>query len=456
MMNFMTFDSLQRVADDLRGIVGALEPECTEGADASRLLSCFVEIERLAAAGKLLMARRVESSNAWRRSGHRSAAAHLAEATGTGLGAAIDALETARRLEALPATEEAVRAGKLSEVQAREITGAAILRPAAERELVEAAGEGSLNVLRLRCRRVRATAENQNATYEAIRRSRYLRHWTDTEGAVRLDARLTPDEGARIVAAVKRVSARFAEQARKSGRVEPATAHAADALVAIVGHGDANLVPSGPRPSLTTTAGPDRRVDRGAVPRGSDGQLDHRGTDPAAECQRPVGGPQAVVHVRVDHEALVRGHLEAGEVCEIPGVGPIPVATARRLAEDAILHVLVTDGVNVRAVVNAGRTIPAPVRAALVERDQTCVVPGCGTRDRLEIDHVVPFASGGPTSLDNLAMLCHWHHYLKTHQGYRLSRDGGTWWWSPPDPAGQARLSDGTGDLTTDQDDSSG
>jgi len=456
MIDFMTFDSLQHLAEDLRGIVGVLEPGCIGGADASRLLGCFVEIERLAAAGKLLMARRVESSNAWRRSGHRSAAAHLAEATGTGLGTAIDALKTARRLEALPATEEAVRAGKLSEVQAREITGAAILRPASERELVEAAGEGSLNVLRLRCRRVRATAEDQNATYEAIRRSRYLRHWTDTEGAVRLDARLTPDEGARIVAAVRRVSARFAEQARKSGRMEPATAHAADALVAIASQSDADLVPSGPRPGLTAIGGPNRRSNRGTIPRGSDASSDDPGTGPAADRPRSVTGPQAVIHVRVDHEALVRGHLEAGEVCEIPGVGPIPIATARRLAEDAILHVLVTDGVNVRAVVNAGRTIPASVRAALVERDQTCVIPGCDARDRLEIDHVVPFASGGPTSLDNLAMLCHWHHYLKTHQGYRLSRDDGAWWWSPPDPAGLARPPDSTSDRTTDRDDSSG
>ena len=305
MMNFMTFDSLQRVADDLRGIVGALEPGCIEGADASRLLGCFVEIERLAAAGKLLMARRVESSNAWRRSGHRSAAAHLAEATGTGLGTAIDALETARRLEALPATEEAVRAGKLSEVQAREITGAAILRPAAERELVEAAGEGSLNVLRLRCRRVRATAEDQNATYESIRRSRYLRHWTDTEGAVRLDARLTPDEGARILAAVKRVSARFAEQARKSGRLEPAAAHAADALAAIVGHCGADVMPSGTRAGVTMTGEPGRRVNRGTMPRGSDVPSDDRGTTTGGDGPRPGAGPQAVVHVRVDHEALV-------------------------------------------------------------------------------------------------------------------------------------------------------
>jgi hypothetical protein len=60
------------------------------------------------------------------------------------------------------------------------------------------------------------------------------------------------------------------------------------------------------------------------------------------------------------------------------------------------------------------------------------VVPGCDTRDGLEIDHIVAFAEGGATSLGNLCRLCHWHHYLKTHQGHRLSGEPGHWGWEPP------------------------
>lgn len=145
-----------------------------------------------------------------------------------------------------------------------------------------------------------------------------------------------------------------------------------------------------------------------------------------------------MVHVRVDHEALMRGHLELGEVCEIPGIGPIPVEVARRLAADSILSVLITDGVDVTSVAHAGRTIPATIRTALSERDPTCVVPGCDMREALEIDHVTPFAGGGPTSLGNLARLCHWHHYLKTHQRYHLARVGKQWEWSPPKTTARA------------------
>jgi hypothetical protein len=140
-----------------------------------------------------------------------------------------------------------------------------------------------------------------------------------------------------------------------------------------------------------------------------------------------------MLHVRVDHAALVRGHLEPGEICEIPGIGPIPVDVARRLAVDSILSVLVTDGVDVMTVAHAGRTIPASLRRALIERDQVCAVPGCDVREALEIDHVDPFSRGGPTRLANLVRLCHWHHYLKTHQRHRIERTDGGWRWRGPD-----------------------
>ncbi len=395
----MTIALLDRVAADLRGMLAGLDPERLTGPDADRLLGRFAEVERLAAAGKLLAARRVESSNSWRRGGQRTAAAHVAQVTGTGLGPAINTLKTARRLGSLPATDKAVRDGALSEEQAREIAGAAALVPEAEQELVDAAGKQPMNVLKLRCRRVRATADDQAQRYDRLRRTRYLRHWTDDQGAVRFDARLTPDDGARVVEAIRAEAARHGRKLSLAGSREPADALAADAL-------------------LTLTAGPSYGPTRPG--------------DPVGTGRR---GPGTMVHVRVDHAALVRGRVDPGEICEIPGIGPIPVTVARRLASDAILSVLVTDGVDVLAVGHAGRTIPAAVRRALAERDPVCVVPGCDATDALEIDHIVPFVDGGETALSNLARLCRWHHYLKTHHGHRLRRVGAEWeWWTPDEP----------------------
>jgi hypothetical protein len=442
----MMLATLQRVADDLRFTLSDFEPERLSGTDAARILEAFAEIERLAAGGKLLSARRVESSNVWRRKGHRSAAAHVAEATGSGLGPAITALEAARQLGSLPTTEDAVRKGRLSEIQVKEIAGAAILQPDAEQELVEAATHQPLNVLKLRCRRVKAVGQDQNATYEAIRRGRYLRNWTDGDGAVRFDARLTPDEGARLVAAVKAQTDRLVGHAKRAGMGEPRKALAADALVRLAcGDSIGGLreigVIENPQGSGGMRRGDAAEGDAAGGHETSCGSTTSgsgRTTAAATGCSHD--GPAAMVHVRVDHAALMRGSLEPGEICEIPGIGPIPVDVARRLAVDSILSVLVTDGVDVTAVAHAGRTIPAPIRRALLERDPVCVVPGCDARDGLEIDHVVPFAQGGPTNLANLVRLCHWHHYLKTHQRHRLERVEEEWKWVPPDPTAEVRL----------------
>jgi hypothetical protein len=371
----------------LRSVVAGFEPECLDGEAAVVALELFGEIERLGAAGKALAARRVEVTRAWQSRGTRSAAHFVAATCGTSVRSAVLTLETARRLDDLPVTSEALRAGRLSAAQANEIVAAAGERPGVESELVAAAGAESLPALQERCRALRASGAAALDAYARVRAKRYLRHWADDEGTLRLEARLCAEDGAKVLAALDVARRRIFAAARGDGRREPYEAYAADALVA-----------------LAEGSGGERK------------------------------GPGAVVHVRVDHAALVRGHVEEGEVCDIPGVGPIAVASARALAADCILKVVVTKGVDVVAVAHGGRSIPAHVRSALQARDPVCVIPGCHVRDRLEIDHLVAFVDGGPSTLDNLARCCHFHHYLKTHHHWVLGGGPGAWTWERPDP----------------------
>ena len=69
------------------------------------------------------------------------------------------------------------------------------------------------------------------------------------------------------------------------------------------------------------------------------------------------------------------------------------------------------------------RYIPVAVKREVWRRDQGCcsyVDPHsgrrCGSRYRLEIDHIVPFALGGPTELINLRVRCRAHHKLRHAQ----------------------------------------
>jgi hypothetical protein len=98
------------------------------------------------------------------------------------------------------------------------------------------------------------------------------------------------------------------------------------------------------------------------------------------------------------------------------------------------VRLVITNGADIATVANLGRTIRAPLRTALIERDRTCVVPGCDIRDGLEIDHrIIPVVEGGETALWNLSRLCHHHHYLRHHKGFRLEGGPGAWEWLPPE-----------------------
>ncbi len=386
------FGTVTEATNLLRQAVTPLEPRTFTGDDAARLLKLFAEAERLAAAGKALMARRVEETRVWSGEGHRSAASWLAATTGSSVGSAIGTLETARRLEDLPAVADAQREGRLSEVQAREVAAAASADPRAEADLLSAAAREPVAALKQRCQRLKASAADEAARHRAVHDRRCLAHWNDPDGAFRLNLRTTAEAGASILANLKPFCDQAFADARAAGRRESTEAYAADALVAM--------------------------AEAAVAPEADGGQ---------------ASGPRAMVHVRVDHAALLRGHTEAGEVCEVPGVGPIPVATARAWAGDAVLRALVTDGVDVVAVAHAGRSVTAAQRAAIEERDPVCVVPGCTTGKGLEIDHVDGWTLTHTTTLGRLARLCRWHHYLKTHCGHRLDGVAGDWRLIPPD-----------------------
>ena len=91
--------------------------------------------------------------------------------------------------------------------------------------------------------------------------------------------------------------------------------------------------------------------------------------------------------IRVDHAALVRGAVEGGEVCEIAGLGPIPVTIARELLGDAVLELVITKGVDVVNVTHLGRRATAAQQAALRWLSPKCTREGCTRTQRLENDH---------------------------------------------------------------------
>ncbi len=99
-------------------------------------------------------------------------------------------------------------------------------------------------------------------------------------------------------------------------------------------------------------------------------------------------------------------------------------AAARRLAEDADLRFLLTDGGEVLGVTAPTPAIPAAVRTAVRARDQGCRFPGCSVPVHwTDLHHVTAREQGGPTTVDNLVAVCRRHHVAVTEGRWRLSMD---------------------------------
>src|SRR5262249_6493597 len=100
---------LGSVVAELAKVVADLNPDSIPTHTVVSLYEEFERIERLAATGKTLLARRVDDSHEWARRGFKSPEDFLAAKSGSSVGAAKDTLATSKKVDALPVIERAMR-----------------------------------------------------------------------------------------------------------------------------------------------------------------------------------------------------------------------------------------------------------------------------------------------------------------------------------------------------------
>ncbi len=313
--------------------------------------------------------------------------ASVARILGVGTGEARTAVETATKLEQLPATDAAVRAGRLSSKEAKLIADAATINPAAEESLLRAAGQG-LVTLQDACVDARAAVEDPKSRGERQHRERAFRSWTDRDGMWAGRFRYAPEIGGQLKAVIEQQVQRIFREHKAGTEHEPNDAYAADAVARFILDQPATKAPGTSRPASKVT-----------------------------------------VHVVVGHETLRSGELVPGEVCEIPGVGPVDVHWVRQQLGSAFLTAVIKKGKDIVTVAHLGRHVPAEVMTALLVRGRECDADGCNHRGYLERDHVHEHGRGGATALWNLCWLCYRHHRLKSSG----------WLLGPPDPETRKR-----------------
>jgi hypothetical protein len=377
------------VLSRLRALVRTLEPAGLLGHEAMALAKGLGEIEKVVASGLALLSPRVIETGAFAQEGHASAPEWLGSLTGTSWASAKGRLAAAERAAVVPELKEALLAGSLSGPELGVVTKAQAADPESLGTLLGLVGTGaSHHELCASAQAATAAArsrENERATRARIEATRRCRVHQVEGGGIRGEFFCSE-------AAWSRVGPRL--DAATKARWRAAGASSADSYAA-------------------------HRLDA---------LLDLLGTSGSVD-----GSARPEVLVIVDATALARGTTSTGEICEIDGIGPVPVETAIELLGEGSLRYLVKEGKDIRCVTSASRDQARRTHAAIVARDRVCVVPGCGQHLGLETDHcVVDFSADGPTTYANLARLCPEHHALKTYGKWKLGGSAGHWTWTPP------------------------
>ncbi len=389
---------LKGYLDDLPVWIRSLD-DAALGEPLIEIREAIVRLEAVFADGL----RRFDKSGEYAADGALSVVAWLRWKCKLSGGAAAERVGIARQLAQLPKTEEAFARGDVGYqhvaliARTAENLGTAPVRKE-ESRLLQAAQTMDPNRFAGVTKDFEHRVDAEGALTGANRAyaRRYLQVSQPLDGLVRLDGLLDAEGGATLQTALNALMAPVKGDDRTPGQ------RRADALVELCR----------------------RRLDSGKLPE--------------------VGGerPHLTIKASVGTLAGIPGHpagdLEWGQ--------SIPAETVRRLACDAALTRISGSG---RAadrdelaaeVSHASRTIPPAIRRALAARDHGCTFDGC---DRphpwTDAHHLTHWADGGPTTLENLALLCRRHHRMVHEEGWRLERRGGRFVAIAPPPQLESR-----------------
>ncbi|GAA5146674.1 hypothetical protein GCM10023340_17910 [Nocardioides marinquilinus] len=127
-------------------------------------------------------------------------------------------------------------------------------------------------------------------------------------------------------------------------------------------------------------------------------------------------------------------HLDGSDVATLDNTQtPVLIEQIREWCAAAGTKVTMRPVVDLNVEKSSDAYRPSPTVAEhVLLRDRHCVFPRC-TRRRVDLDHIHPYESGGPTSTSNLAPLCRRHHRAKTFSRWRYEPiEPGLYEWTSP------------------------
>jgi hypothetical protein len=347
-------------------------------------------------------------------------------------------VRVARAVVQLPQTRSLFAAGELSYSKVRALTR--VVTPASEPEFVPIARTATAAQLERIVRGYRAAS----GTGLGRQAKRSMAWRNDDDGMWCLRLRVTPEEGATIVAAMCAAAAASETDPAEGSATEGAGADShsppsqesrdegvnfrrresvdADALVMVCEGFLACAERVDASGDDTTTV---------VVHVDADQLADQRADQPSPP--RDAVAPPSMGSSAANDSMAAPTHI--GPRCSLEGGPGLEPETARRLACDSAIVAMLHDRADdVLHVGRKTRRISPALRRALRARDGGCRYPGCRRRRNLNAHHIRHWADGGPTDLANLVLLCRRHHMLLHEAGYALAgAPSGPLTWLRPD-----------------------
>ena len=318
-------------------------------------------------------------------------------------GVAREHVRVAKALRRMPTINELFREGRLSYSKVREVT-----------RVVDVVDEARLAQLALT-----ATASQLARMISGFRSADRMRvsqqtqravSWHEREdGMIEFRARLPKEEAAVVVAAMDTAQEQF-------GPPPPKLDPCSD-------------IQQQPAPGVGAYSRADALLD-----------VARSFLETAPEDRSGEDRSMVVVHVSADNLTRKPGDVPAGTcqpteaTCHIERVGSVEAATAQKLAcDNPLLGAVIDKHGKVLALGRTRRLVSKAQRRALMIRDKMCCYPGCHQARHLKAHHVVPWMLGGRTDLDNLILLCQWHHTAVHEGGITITRESDRWVFTKPD-----------------------
>ncbi|MEO2106985.1 MAG: DUF222 domain-containing protein [Actinomycetota bacterium] len=386
---------VERLVDELTGLFSTLS------AGEARFVALVGEFDEL---------------GGWADGQTRTCAHWLNWRLGIAMPAARERVRVARALRELPLLAGAFAEGRLSYSKVRAITRVAT--PTTEETLLGFALYATAAQLERICRtwrQVRAASE-PDAELRQRATQRFDVVLTD-DGMMDVVASLPTDVGVVVAQALAKASTQLFADRGPEGEGEDRRIEALRVICESFLAGGASgtssadiwqVVVSTSADALARAAEQDGRCEGGGPPEvdGPDGE--DRTTDDEAVHE--------AVHV-ADHGL---GQVENGPV--------LARSVLSRLACDAVLVGMVTardSGDGTGQPIGIGRrrrTIPGWLRRLVHQRDPGCRFPGCPNTRWTDVHHIIHWAAGGRTDLDNLVRLCRFHHTSVHQLGIGIGR----------------------------------